>query len=610
MTQGEGNGENVHTYYYSEETLNLDYELISYAGESFERKLYRHYDNLLRPNGYELKKEDSLGVSTETSISYAYDNAGRLNKVGASYPEPETPEFTYNYLAKSESLVESVMGPVHSVTNTYEDDRNLLIQKQNKDLSTSPITVSSYTYVVNALGQRTSQDTSGSAFTSDFIRNFGYDAIGQVVADNHSVSSAFDRVYGFDGIGNRVVAVEGNTAINYTANSRNQYVSVGGTSQVYDADGNLINDGSKKYFYDAENRLIEVQDAVTNNTLVVYEYDCLSRKITKVIEGQTNRYVYDGWNLIAEYKNTTGSLVLDQSYTWGLDLSGSVQAAGGAGGLLKVTSENLSFYPTYDGNWNVSEYLDSSGGVAAHYEYDTFGKSVVANGVKANDFTHRFSTKQWDDEAGLYYYGYRYYSPVTGRWINRDPLEEEWGGMNLYAFIGNVFTGSDILGLASCNTTGSKLFPYGSNALERWKPLKTFAQSGVAKFLGIVSLLYSVYNCIENVITTFFTDWPECFDTAEERGEWREKQRSSFRSLIQDCTGALFGAIGAATSGWFAGAAAWFGQMLGDFVARNLDDATIDDTLGLNPGPPLCSKSKECDPKCDPAPLVACATCM
>jgi RHS repeat-associated protein len=34
------------------------------------------------------------------------------------------------------------------------------------------------------------------------------------------------------------------------------------------------------------------------------------------------------------------------------------------------------------------------------------------------------------------YYGYRYYHPQTGRWINKDPIEEE-GGLNLYGFVGN-----------------------------------------------------------------------------------------------------------------------------------------------------------------------------
>jgi RHS repeat-associated protein len=52
--------------------------------------------------------------------------------------------------------------------------------------------------------------------------------------------------------------------------------------------------------------------------------------------------------------------------------------------------------------------------------------------AKANPF--RFSTKYQDDETDLLYYGYRYYSPSTGRWLNPDPLELR-GGLSLYAFV-------------------------------------------------------------------------------------------------------------------------------------------------------------------------------
>jgi len=34
------------------------------------------------------------------------------------------------------------------------------------------------------------------------------------------------------------------------------------------------------------------------------------------------------------------------------------------------------------------------------------------------------------------YYGFRYYSPELGRWLNRDPIEEQ-GGVNLYGFVAN-----------------------------------------------------------------------------------------------------------------------------------------------------------------------------
>ena len=58
-----------------------------------------------------------------------------------------------------------------------------------------------------------------------------------------------------------------------------------------------------------------------------------------------------------------------------------------------------------------------------------------------------FSTKMQDAETGLYYYGYRVYDPVTGRWPSRDPIEED-GGLNLYGFVRNDGIGRfDVLGL-------------------------------------------------------------------------------------------------------------------------------------------------------------------
>ena len=40
------------------------------------------------------------------------------------------------------------------------------------------------------------------------------------------------------------------------------------------------------------------------------------------------------------------------------------------------------------------------------------------------------------EETGLYYYGYRFYSPQLMRWLNRDPIGVR-GGLNLYGFCRN-----------------------------------------------------------------------------------------------------------------------------------------------------------------------------
>jgi RHS repeat-associated protein len=185
--------------------------------------------------------------------------------------------------------------------------------------------------------------------------------------------------------------------------------------------------------------------------MVTYAYDSQSRRIARTEyplplgEGQGEGaqhtlYLYDGWNCLAEYALQNSSFNLHTSLSWGLDLSDSLQGAGGVGGLLAITKHQAQstthYFPTFDGNGNVSEYLTASGAIAAHYEYDPFGRTIVASGDHAGDFAYRFSTKPIDAATGLSYYGYRWYDPYTGRWPSRDPIEERGGG-NLYGFVGN-----------------------------------------------------------------------------------------------------------------------------------------------------------------------------
>jgi RHS repeat-associated protein len=193
-----------------------------------------------------------------------------------------------------------------------------------------------------------------------------------------------------------------------------------------------------------ENRLV----SMTNNSGVpagaqmglAFTYDSKSRRISKsvIASGVTNtlNFVYDGRNLLA---GLTNSSTLNESFTWGLDLSGSMQGspresgtsltggAGGVGGLLIVNQPSTQVaFVAYDGNGNVSALVSAANGtVLANYEYGPFGELIRATGPMAKLNPFRFSTKYQDDETDLLYYGLRYYNSQTGEWLSRDPLLEE-----------------------------------------------------------------------------------------------------------------------------------------------------------------------------------------
>jgi RHS repeat-associated protein len=135
----------------------------------------------------------------------------------------------------------------------------------------------------------------------------------------------------------------------------------------------------------------------------------------------------------------------------------SLESAGGIGGLLAVQDAGASqdYVYFHDALGSVGQVLDlaaqtAGAAMVAKYEYDPYGNQTGVAGGYEQPF--RFSGKYHDAETGLGYWGYRYYNPVLGRWLNRDPLGEP-GGLNLYAYCGNGPAGRiDALGLSGDET--------------------------------------------------------------------------------------------------------------------------------------------------------------
>jgi RHS repeat-associated protein len=146
----------------------------------------------------------------------------------------------------------------------------------------------------------------------------------------------------------------------------------------------------------------------------------------------------------------------------------SLESAGGIGGLLGIHDADATPGPA-GGDGNYAVLCDANGNVtqlvawastvqddsatalgnawdanriAAHYEYDPYGNVIndLGGQVYAAENPWRFSTKPFDAETGLGYWGYRYYSPTLGRWMNRDPIGED-GGVALYILAANVPNG-------------------------------------------------------------------------------------------------------------------------------------------------------------------------
>ena len=74
--------------------------------------------------------------------------------------------------------------------------------------------------------------------------------------------------------------------------------------------------------------------------------------------------------------------------------------------------------------------------VSGNPEKSPYAAVVASSGPMAKSNPFRFSTKWWDEETGLGWWGMRWYSPEMGKWLSRDPIGER-GGMCLYGYISN-----------------------------------------------------------------------------------------------------------------------------------------------------------------------------
>jgi RHS repeat-associated protein len=382
-------------------------------------------------------------------IDYAYNLRNLLGAVSSDGPPPVA---SYTYNGRNQLEGAAIENGLFTATRAY-DDAGRLTGVTNGALDTTA-------YTLSPDGRRTGISRNGQSET------YGYDNARQVAGSSIPLTGGtHENGYQYDAAANRSSATTNGVTTSYFANAVNEYTSVGSFNPSHDPNGNLLTGqvpGSAglqpaSFTWNIHNEMVTATAA--NGDTAQYQYDALGRrtKRTETIGGVpiSTWFLTNGWNVELEYEYGAYA----RRMTWGQDLSQTLQGAGGVGGL--VMSEELPsgggapvpHFPTYDGNGNITAWVNASGTVIARLRYDAFGNIIEQTGTPPSRYG--FSTKPIELVTGFLYYGYRFYDPVTGRWPSRDPIGEN-GGLNLYGFVGNDGVNKwDLLGLEwRCWNTG------------------------------------------------------------------------------------------------------------------------------------------------------------
>ncbi len=197
-------------------------------------------------------------------------------------------------------------------------------------------------------------------------------------------------------------------------------------SLITDKDATGTTTGQTNYSYDDASRLTGITTPGSSKWQFVYD------GMDRLRISRSWKWINDQWVQDSEKRRVYLGMDVVQERDGNNNVIASYTRTGNVGGLLARSTASGNVFYGYDGSGNVTSLTDSAGAVVGSYTYDAWGNLLASSGAKANENPYRFSSKE--QLAGFYSFGYRFYSPNLGRWINRDPSREE-GGNNLYGFV-------------------------------------------------------------------------------------------------------------------------------------------------------------------------------
>jgi RHS repeat-associated protein len=431
--------------------------------------------------GYDLMgNQTSEFVPYWTTFTYKYNPAGRLYEVDNGSPSSSAPATflsgaTYNAAGQ---IVSDTLGTLENETFTY--DKRLRLQAETSTLVSSG--TQDYAF---SLAFAPDGDVLSSNDSVNLNWNYSYDQLNRLVCSNitsnQNGSCAFPPTgtptytYAYDRFGNRwqqngPAGSPYNSSFSFTGNNTVNNNRIDGSS--YDSAGNLLKDAFHSYFYDAENRLIQVDGTLpycTSNgssgsaATACYYYDAQGHRVHRsgytqdTCDGTGKRdYVFDlAGRVIVENNFTGGTSCRSEIYAGDRHLA---TAAGDTNFHHNdwLGTERMSIdYVKYNG-WNPVNSCTSL----------PFGDGLTCTSVYG--WPLHFTGKERDFESGLDNFGARFDASSMGRFTSADPKQIRAHLLDPQSFNRYTYTRNNPLAFVD---------PDGRDLEKAWQGFTTFMDS-------------------------------------------------------------------------------------------------------------------------------------
>lgn len=468
----DGSGAVTEQYSYQYDSLGrLIHSRQSTGGGTLVQLTQHMYDNANRLTS---QSWQFGGDTFRQSYTYTGQNSdgkqvdGTISAITTTIPDRSaiTSEYKYNDLRQLKS--KSVTGPgqngkqtkVYDRTYTYaviaEDDG---CNRMGTRLASTGYTFGSssrgFTYTYDAAGNISRIVTAGTSVPKAAqLKEYTYDAQGQLVSEKNSSKTTF--LYAYDTAGNiRSITKDGTVTKSFgytnaswpdlltsvTANGTTKDVLYEGQSQTSDlpSSGNPITYYNGKDYTFTWTKGRQLASATVDGKQVSYAYDMAGVRSSKQVGDTTYTYT------------TLSGKVMRQ--TWGDNNALEFVYDDGNQPFAVIYKHGQTtelYYYVLNAQGDVSAILDSSGKLAASYDYDAWGNCTVYDSSAkvltdptsiANLNPLRYRGYYYDAETGFYYLQSRYYDFANCRFINADAYATTNAGSflscNMFAYCEN-----------------------------------------------------------------------------------------------------------------------------------------------------------------------------
>ena len=398
----------LYTYQYDKQGRQIE------KWENGKKVLQYQYDK----NGNMVCQKDISGKQTE----YTFDDVGRIQTV------IDDGEKAVQYYYNNDSTLQKICyGNGVTIEYGYDKDQSVVSLMTAKKDGTL---IAQNTYAYDENGNQIQKTEKGIKTTYD------YDSLNQIkmVVYDEKVTEQFD----YDAVGNRIKRTLQDKEENYYYNNKNQLLQIDKENDTifykYDNQGNTLEQTSSKgtttYQYDIYNRTRQV--TTENGDIIKNKYDPLGFRYKKEVNGETHKYIFDGWSITAE-TNKYGELKSREVRGYG---------------LVKKETDNNSYYYHQNEHGDITHLTNTDEEIENSYQYDVFGNMREQQENVENVF--KYAGEQQDQETEQYYLRARFYNPVIARFTQEDVYRGD--GLNLYVYVvNNPLLWIDPSGHAKCN---------------------------------------------------------------------------------------------------------------------------------------------------------------